>query len=35
MMASAGWLAHNTFGMFIESTTPQVHIIKTTLDTAC
>ena len=34
MMASARWLAHNTFGIFVESTTPQVHI-KTTLDTAC
>jgi hypothetical protein len=39
MMASARWLDHNSFGIFIESTTAQTRImqtrIKTTLDTGC
>jgi hypothetical protein len=34
MMASARWLAHSSFGIFIESTTAQTRI-RTTLDTAC
>src|SRR6266567_3389736 len=32
--ATARWLAHSSFGIFIESTTAQVRI-KTTLDTGC
>jgi hypothetical protein len=39
MMASARWLAHSSFGIFIESTTAQTRIkqtrIRTTLDTGC
>jgi hypothetical protein len=30
MMASARWLAHNSFGIFIESDN-----VRTTLDTGC
>jgi hypothetical protein len=34
ILASASWLVHSSFGIFIESRTAQVRI-KATLDTGC